>query len=454
MMSITSRLLVAASLVLTVCLGIVGWVLEETYREAVDKAMKERIHNQLYSVIAAVDLGANGRMFMPQNLPELRFSRPGSGLYGNILSHDGSQHWQSDSALGMEIPYMRDLEQGEVQYKVVRAANGEELLTISMGLSWEVNEKKEAFTFSVAENMYDYYQRLGVYRKNLWTWLIGVGVVFLLIQAIILRWSLSPLRKVADDLQAIEQGYKAQLEGQYPKEISGLTANLNAFIRSEREHISRYRNSLSDLAHSLKTPLAILQNEIESNATRSVLKATLSDQVERMGQLVDYQLQKAASSGRTTLAAPISMDTLAQRMVNSIKKVYVDKNIKTVIEVSPDAVFNGDKGDILEMLGNIIDNAFKWANAYIHIEIRSEKDGHYKNNKLKVLTILVEDDGPGIADVNAREVLLRGVRADEQVQGHGIGLAVVRDLVQLYNGKLELGRARFGGARVKLTMYT
>jgi len=453
MMSITSRLLITASLVLTVCLGIVGWVLEESHREAVEKAMKDRVQNQLYSVIAAIDLGVNGRMFMPQNLPELRFSKPGSGLYGNILSHDGSQHWQSNSALGMEIPYLYDLEQGDIEYKVVRAANGEKLLTISMGLSWKVNGKAEAFTFSVAENMFDYYQRLNDYRKNLWTWLFGVGVVFLLIQAVIIRWSLSSLRKVSDDLQAIEQGNKDQLEGLYPKEISGLTANLNAFIRSEREHISRYRNSLSDLAHSLKTPLAILQNEIESNATRVVLKSTLSDQVERMGQLVDYQLQKAASSGRTILAAPISMDTLTQRIVNSIKKVYVDKNIKTFIEVSPDAVFNGDKGDILEILGNVIDNAFKWANDYVHIEICFEKDSGYKKNNLNVLTILVEDDGPGFADVNVREVLLRGVRADEQVQGHGIGLAVVRDLVQLYNGKLELGRARFGGARVKLTMF-
>ena len=452
--SISSRLLVTTSLVLTVCLGSIGFVLEDNYEEAAKKALKDRLHNQLYSIIAAVDLGSNGRMFMPQNLPEARFSTEGSGLYAQIVSHDESQHWQSASSRGVDIPYKEKLDQGDVSFQITRASNREEVYAINMGLSWEVRNKVEAFTFSVAENLFEFRQQITSYRKNLWTWLVGVGVIFLFIQAIILRVSLAPLRKVADDLAAIEQGKKNQLEGIYPKEIDGLTTNLNAFIRSEREQIARYRNSLSDLAHSLKTPLAVIQNEIESPSSSRSMKSTLSDQVERIGQLVDYQLQKAASIGRTALAAPISMDTLTNRIVNSLKKVYIDKNIKVHMDISPDAIFNGDKGDILEILGNVIDNAYKWANSYIHIEIALSKDVKSKDKKLQMLSILVEDDGPGIPEAKAREVLQRGVRADEHVQGHGIGLAVVRDLVHLYNGKLELNKARFGGARVKLTLYT
>ena len=451
-MSITSRLLVSASLVLTICLGSIGWLLDETYRETTQQAMQDRLQNQLYTIIAAIDLGANGRMFMPENLPEPRFYEQGSGIYAQIRSHDASQFWSSASAKNIEIPYIEKLEQGGSQFKTVRAGNNEELLTFNMGLAWSVNDKLEAFTFSAAESLYSYHQKINEYRQNLWTWMVGVGVLFLMIQAIIIRWSLSPLRKVADDLSAIERGEKSQLEGGYPKEIRGLTTNLNAFVRSEREHIVRYRNSLNDLAHSLKTPLAVLQNEVESPATPKKLNHVLSEQVDRMKQLVDYQLQKAASAGRSTLAAPISMDQLTRRVAHSILKVYQDKDIKVQIDVQSNAVFNGDKGDILEVLGNLIDNALKWSKSYVHIEVTMAEQ--QKGSQLKMLTIIVEDDGPGIPEEKIREVMLRGVRADEQVQGHGIGLAVVRDLVQLYHGKLELGHARYGGAKVKAILYT
>lgn len=454
MMSISSRLLFSASMVLAVCLGSTGWVLQKDYVETAKKAMEDRLHTQLYSIIAAVDLGMNGRMFMPENLPDKRFYEQDSGIYAQIVSHDGSQFWHSGSAKGVEISYAEKLAQGETQYKTVKASNSEELYTFNMGLAWEVNGQQEAFTFSTAENMYPYHQQVNNYKKNLWSWLAGAGVVFLMIQAIILRWSLAPLRKVADDLSSIERGDASQLEGEYPKEISGLTTNLNAFVRSEREHISRYRNSLNDLAHSLKTPLAVLQNEIESPATPKKLKTTLSEQVDRMKQLVDYQLQRAASVGRTALAAPISMDNLTRRIVHSITKVYQEKNVKIHFDVTNDAVFKGDKGDILEILGNIIDNAFKWTKSYIHIQIKPTENAIHKAKNLTMLTILVEDDGPGIPEKMARDVLLRGVRADERVQGHGIGLAVVRDLVQLYNGKLELGNSRYGGAKVKVTLFS
>lgn len=450
-MSISSRLLIAASLMLSVCLGMIGLTLDQSYREAAAKALNDRVQSQLYSIIASVDLGLNGRMFMPQDLPEERFAKPDSGLYAQIRSHDGSQFWQSLSTGGIKVPYAENLARGDVVQQIVRASNNEELYTISMGLAWEVSGRMEAFTFSAAENMFDYNRELQSYTNSLWTWLAGVGVGFLFIQAIVLRWGLSPLRRVVDDLTAIEQGKKSQLEGGYPKEIDGLTTHLNSFIRSEREHINRYRNSLSDLAHSLKTPLAVLQNEISTPGIPASQKAVLGEQVERMRQLVEYQLQKAASSGRTTLAAPVSVDSLIQRIVASLEKVYKDKKINVHMTIDPDAVFGGDKGDFLEIMGNVADNAYKWAKSTIRIEARLDKS---ENGKTKKVVIVVEDDGPGIPEDKARDVLQRGVRADEQVQGHGIGLAVVRDLVQLYNGKLEIGRAKLGGARIKLTLYS
>ncbi|TPW17098.1 MAG: two-component system OmpR family sensor histidine kinase PhoQ, partial [Halothiobacillaceae bacterium] len=252
----------------------------------------------------------------------------------------------------------------------------------------------------------------------------------------------------AEDLRAIERGEATQLEGTYPNELNGLTSNLNALIRSEREQLNRYRNSLSDLAHSLKTPLAILQNEIDSR--HPTQQSTLVEQVERMSQLVDYQLQRAASAGRTTLAAPLVIEPLVKRVVASLDKVYADKALRITLAVDAALTFQGDKSDLLEIFGNLLDNAYKWAKQQVTIKVTCDT---LNEGKLARLTVTIEDDGPGIPEEKARLVLQRGGRADEQVGGHGIGLAVVRDIVQLYDGQLEIAKSTLGGARVCFYLY-
>ncbi len=192
-------------------------------------------------------------------------------------------------------------------------------------------------------------------------WLGGTGVVLLLLLLAVLRWSLAPLRKVVADLARVERGSQDLLGGAYPVELSGLTTSLNNFIVAERDRIKRYRNTLSDLAHSLKTPLAVMRSQLETGGEGESLRWTVLEQVGRMDEIVAYQLSRAATSGHQTFAAPLPLEPYAEEIVRSLEKVYAHKGVLCEFDIAPSARFHGDQGDLLELLGNLVENAFKWA---------------------------------------------------------------------------------------------
>ena len=263
-------------------------------------------------------------------------------------------------------------------------------------------------------------------------------------QALLLFWSLRPLRAVARDLSLVERGESEQLSGNYPLELAALTRGLNDFIRSEREHLRRYRNTLGDLAHSLKTPLAVMRGLIENETEVDKLKRSGLEQVVRMDEIVAYQLARAAKSGHQTYAAPLPVLAHAEEIALTLEKVYARKGALAEFEVDERSVFHGDKGDLMELLGNLLDNAFKWCKSRVLLtaapidQARARRPG---------LLLRVEDDGPGIPEDKISEVLKRGVRGDERVQGHGIGLSIIGDIVASYDGEMKVSRSEsLGGA--------
>jgi two-component system sensor histidine kinase PhoQ len=272
-----------------------------------------------------------------------------------------------------------------------------------------------------------------------------VAVLLLAVQGAVLRWSLAPLRQVAEDLSAIESGEHQQLEGHYPREMRGLTDNLNALLAGQREHLDRHRHTLSDLAHSLKTPLAVIRGEMEKAPSPAELPALIGEQVRRMSEIVDYQLQRAATSGRLPLSAPLSVAAAARKIGGSLNKVYADKGVNCQIQVAEDADFHGEEGDLLEVLGNLLDNAYKWCKQRVLVTANLDQDGG--------LRLSVEDDGPGITPQKAEAVLQRGVRGDSSSPGYGIGLAIVQDIVRVYGGKLQIEKSpALGGAKITLAL--
>ncbi len=445
MRSLHGRLLLAASLVLAAFISITGFSLDRAFRQSAEAALRERLQGDIYALLAASEVSDQGRLRIARPLGDPRFSTPGSGLYAQITAA-GDVAWQSASHLGQQLAFANDLTAGERRYQTLSGTDGDELLGLSFAVVWEgAGGANHPFTYHVAEHLAALREQVGGFRRTLWGWLIALAVLLLGAQGAVVRWGLRPLRRVADDLGAIEAGEREQLEGRYPKELESLTGNLNALLTLQRSQLERYRNTLGDLAHSLKTPLAVLGAVSEAREIGADERTTLSDQVGRMREIVDYQLQKAAMAGRSPLAAPLAVADVVEKIVASLHKVYADKGLRIDSEIDPAARFRGEMGDLMELAGNLLDNACKWSARQVKVTAHPLAGGHG-------LVLSVEDDGPGIAPDQADEILQRGVRADTVVPGHGIGLAMVRDIVAAYGGRLEIGASPLGGARMHIEL--
>ena len=265
-------------------------------------------------------------------------------------------------------------------------------------------------------------------------------------QGLSLRWGLKPLREVVRELDLVERGEQSTLEGRYPMEIAQLSGRLNQFIESERKNLTRYRNTLGDLAHSLKTPLAVIRGMTENG--RELDREYIAEHVEQMDKIIEYQLKRATTSKLSVFHGKVPVDSVIAKIEKSLAKVYAGKNLHFSGEVAKDAVFVGDEGDLYEVLGNILDNAFKWANSAVSCTAKMS-DG--PPDSAPLLVIEVQDDGPGIAPDIRSSVTRRGARADQQIPGQGIGLAVVREIADRYDALLEIEDSSMGGARVRIS---
>ncbi len=440
--SLNLRLIISSSIVLAAFLGLAGIALEQAYKEGTEQALQERLKIHIYAILSSAELDRKGQIQMPEAFPEARFSSSGSGLLAVLFSQKGTLLWRSKSNVGENPLKHRQIETGDMKYPYLQSKDYPAgLYAIYYGFVWEdISGQEHHFTLAVAEDAVSMQSQLSGFQNTLWSWLGTVVVLLIFVQALILRWSLKPLRVIANDLKAIEQGKQECLEGDYPKEIKVLSVNINGLIKSDRSHLARYRNTLADLAHSLKTPLAILRGCNEEESISPQFKVTLSDQIERMDELVEYQLKKAAAKGRKTLSAPIPLRPIIEKIIRSLDKVYADKEIQWQLELSETVSLSVEEGDIFEVFGNLLDNACKWTQREIKV---STLEGREVSTDKVILMIV--DDGPGIEESQIEEVMSRGVRMDEQVKGHGIGLAVVKELVHLSGGEIKGAASPTGG---------
>jgi two-component system sensor histidine kinase PhoQ len=449
-LSLQSRSLAAAGLVLAGFLGLAFFALDRAFYDAAESALRDRLQGYLYAYLAGSDTTRSGALIPPEVGPDPRFDQPSaSGLYAAIVgdkvigAKDGQ--WRSPSAVGRGLPLSTDQPRGPSRFRGPVDTPAGELFVLSQGIDWSSGRNELHLTYHVAEDGRALRAQVDVYRHTLAIWLGALGVVLLLLLLGVLRWSLAPLRKVAGDLARVEHGVQERLDPAYPVELAGLTASLNNFIDAERDRVKRYRNTLADLAHSLKTPLAVVRSQLETGEGGEPLRWTVLEQVGRMDEIVAYQLSRAATSGHQTFAAPLPVGPYAEEIVSSLEKVYAAKSVLCEFEIDPGARFHGDQGDLMELLGNLLENAFKWARHRVLLTARP-LDG--APGRLSGLELVIEDDGTGIAVEDVERLLQRGVRGDERVQGHGIGLAIVQDILKAYQGSLAVDRSPvLGGAR-------
>lgn len=435
--SMRGRLMLGATLVVMVFVASAGWAVQRAHEESVRTARFAQLQSTVYLLLAGVELDERGALVLPPSFPEPRLSLAGSGLYANIVNVARHEQWQSASTVGVNPPFMRDAVLGQWRTAIVSAA-GRDYLAVGYRVNWTERAQTAPLVLSVVEEKAELDREVRVFQRTLWTWLGGAAVLLLVSQTLLLGWGLAPLRRVAHEIRGIEQGEQAAIEGSYPAEITALTSNLNTLIVQERLRQTRYKEALSYLAHSLKTPLAVLRTALDEPAR---LPGVVNEQVARMDDIVQHQLARAAAGGASRFAPWLAVAPVANRVRNSLVKVYAEKGLEFTLDVPTDLVWRIDEGDAFEMLGNVLDNAAKWAVKRIAVSARREGNA---------LHIRVDDDGPGFEDTHS--ILQLHVRGDEKVPGHGVGLSVVNDLVASHDGELILTRSELGGARVELIL--
>lgn len=441
-MSLRARVLASAAGVLAVFILLTSLALEQAFRDTAQSAREERLLAQIFLLMAAAEAEGDSLVF-PDALAEARFSLPGSGLYARVFDGTDQLVWESVSAVGVPEPSPMPLAPGESRLEFRTGSDApdypRDYLVEGFGVSWATGEVPRNYVFVVAEDMTAFNSEVGRFRRSLAVWLGAMGALMLTALVLILAWGLAPLRRVASEVAAIESGAQAKILGTYPREIRALTGNLNALLVHEQARQRRLDNALGDLAHSLKTPLAVIKGAMAETDTNGLVE----EQLARMDNIIAHQLQRARTGGlRTTaLAPPVEIRRVAERLVASLSKVYRDKGVRATLSIPNEIRIGGVEGDLMEMLGNLLDNAFKWCRSEVHVQ------GNVENG---ILVLAIEDDGPGIPPQDAERLLARGARADEAIPGQGIGLAVAREICDAYDGRLTVDQSALGGARLCL----
>jgi two-component system sensor histidine kinase PhoQ len=420
-------------------------VLDSAFREAGEQAREDILDGHLMAILAAAEATEQGVLEMPPDLQEPRFGAIGSGLYAEIRDAAGGTVWQSRSALGLDVPFGEISPGGTRQFREEGLADGTPLLTLSIAVQWELPDGElRPFTFKVAESLDSFNAQLARFRQQLFGWFAAVAAIMLLAISALMRRLLRPLRDIESQIGEIEEGRRQSLAGQFPAELTGVARNMNLLIDSERGRSERYKQTLGNLAHSLKTPLAAMR-ALVNQGSHGPRADKFNEQIDRMDEIVRYQLRKpaaGAAGGLLATAVPVAQEV--DRIVDGLRKVYHDKDPEIDAAVAGGLLFRGDKGDFLEVVGNLLDNACKWCERRVRIRIQKAPSAG--------MLVRIADDGPGIPESAVEALLQRGTRLDESTPGHGIGLAVVKDIVNSYGGELTIAASDLGGAEFTVTL--
>ena len=442
MMSLNRRVLLSASLVLLIFIAGITFTLDRAFYDSARIGVEDHLFAKLLMLMGDTEVEDSGKLNVLSNQLDVEFELVNSHTYAFITDSTHTIIWCTASSLNKPIPTIIPLGQGEKIFEQI-LLNNKPYFIYRYSIVWETPTGDYPLTFHVITNTTLLDAQIERYRKDLWGWLSVLAILLLVAQLLVLRWGLLPLRKVSVELAAIESGHQESLKERYPKELKLLTDSINSLITHEHKQQKRYRNGLADLAHSLKTPLAILQGAIRSSKDGEAIAhhQTIQEQIERMDNVIQYQLRRAATAGSSPGMGLISLSSMMNRIVHTVTKAHQHKHPVITIAIDNNIYLRMDEGDLMELLGNLIDNAFKWCQNSVQLA------AHYRGNQVE---IQIGDDGPGIPAQEITQMMERGARADQSTSGHGIGLAIVRDIMQVYEGELLLENHVDGGLCVTL----
>lgn len=445
MHSLSQRILLSVAVPLAVFFGIMMLVLDSGFRTLTRNGLHQLLDSQIITLIAAAQQQPSGGYEVLLEDVDSRFATPRSGLYARIASP--GHVWRSPSTANEDLAFGPMLPQGGRSFSYVMVGH-QRMEVESRGVAFEDGPGAgQPVTFSVAVSLTPYEEQLWSFRQRMLLWFSGLMLLLLASLAVLLRVVLAPVRRLEREIHQVEDGHAEGLGGGYPRELRGVARHLNALLVGERKRVARYRDTLGNLAHSLKTPLAVMRSALQSGAAAPGV--ALGTEIDRMTTIIEHQLKRAAASGGAILGqVPVPVAAMAADLRVALLKVYARKDLSLELAIAPDCQFVGDRADLMEMLGNLLDNACKWCRQRVRLTVTVDTAAVARDN----MTISVEDDGPGISEENRARILERGVRADETVPGHGLGLAMVHDTVELYGGSLSVQTSALGGAQFILRL--
>lgn len=441
MNSLRTRLLLAASLILAVFLASGGWAVERSYRDGAEQAQRDKLQGLVYGLLGVAEIGVDNQLLISElDLPDPRLRQPLSGMEAVIVDDQGSAIWRSPS-YSDDLPRPRQMDVGQWQFD---AHQSPPRFSAAFGLRWMgLDAEARRYTIQVYEDQQAFQLQVQRFRTTLWLWFGAAAGALLISLLVVMSWLTRPLRRMARQLREIQSGEQNAINGPYPDELQPLARALNTMIDNERSQLDRYRNALGDLAHSLKTPLAVMRNAVDQEPPSADLKTGLTDQINRVQDIVDHQLRRAAAAGRRALDAGTVALPIAQRIAGAVAKVHAGRAIEFDLQLEPDLRLPMEQGDLYELLGNLMDNAARFSRRRVQVTADSTQE---------LIELTVEDDGPGFP-ANPERLLQRGVRADSRNPGQGLGLSAVNEIVQACGGQIRMAESSaLGGARIEVRL--
>lgn len=408
-------------------------ILDEAYTDSLTQAKMSELRLMNLGLLSAFEL--DGDMpYMPEILYEEQLNLPGSGYLGVIVFRD-EVIWQSASALEYTFsPPAIDVAVGnELFLESYTPAFEEESQFFVYAFTAEFASSRdfEPVRFYIFNNKALFEAERNTFLSTTWQWIVTLCIALLVFIIIGISLVLLPVRKLIDEISQTSSGNKRELESRYPVEFDSLKESINGLLQTEAAQRARYKNSLGDLAHSLKTPLAVASGN-------SNLPTEVKESLQQIDRIIKRQL-KRASAGKSGWQQAIDVLPVLHKLADAMDKVYQDKALTIEFDMDDNIQFKGDETDFMELCGNLLDNACKAAQNRIVISAETSEGW---------LTINVEDDGPGIPDDKKVLLLERGTRLDTYTEGHGIGMALATDLVSIYEGRMLIKDSALGGARI------
>jgi len=431
MLSLKVRQAVISLVLMLFLLPVCFLAIERAFFAQLLTSTEQKLEVHLYSFLSELT-SKNDIVEINNSILPADFLRPDSGTSAFIVSEDKLM-WQSDSSLNQTfIPPQHEMLPGKHEF-ISQEQDGRVYWTLSFALLFDMGERSMPLTIHIVQDEQLLDAPVKAFRNTLMRWFIGIAAVLMLVMLLAYYWTTQPLSALDHEIRQVESGEQQQLNGSYPAELTTLKEDVNLLLASQNRQKQRYRHHLSDLAHALKTPVAVL------NTSPLAQQPELREQIDRITAMIEHQLKRASSSGQDVWQKQIAIPPIIGQLQSALQKIYRGKQVQLALDCPANAMFRGDETDLMEMLGNLLDNAFKACQQHVALTIT-----------VRPLCICVEDDGPGVPANKTTELLNRGTRLDTYKEGHGVGLSIVHELCLSYSGEIDIEQSPLGGACFRL----